>query len=148
MLRRLKVSPLFWSLYHFFLLKLTDFTLSSDKRISWIGDFWPLCFTLLVCSLGSKEALRSGSCQTFCKDMCNSVTKFHYFNSNKRLPKSCPSHCSKLKMKGKKTKLVPILLPRASRNFPNVKTGNEKKIHNWTSEIIPFIWFGKQMDGT
>ena len=47
----------------------------------------------------------------------------------------------------KKTKPVPISLPRASRNFPDVKTRNEKKNHNWTSEIIPFIHFGKQMDG-
>ena len=47
----------------------------------------------------------------------------------------------------KKTKPVPIPLPRASRNFPDVKTRNEKKFHNWTSEIIPFIRFGKQMDG-
>ena len=44
----------------------------------------------------------------------------------------------------KKTKPVPISLPRASRNFPDVKT--RKKNHNWTSEIIPFIRFGKQMD--
>ena len=36
--------------------------------------------------------------------------------------------CSKLKMKGKKTKPVPILLSRASRNFPDVKTRNEKKL--------------------
>ena len=43
---------------------------------------------------------------------------------------------------------VPIPLPRASRNFPDVKTKNEKKIYNWTSEIIPFIRFGKQMDRT
>jgi hypothetical protein len=41
---------------------------------------------------------------------------------------------------------VPIPLPRASRNFPDVKTRNEKKIYNWTSEIIPFIRFGKQTD--
>ena len=43
---------------------------------------------------------------------------------------------------------VPIPLTRASRNFPDVKTRNEKKIYNWTSEIIPFIRFGKQMDRT
>jgi hypothetical protein len=43
---------------------------------------------------------------------------------------------------------VPILLPRASRNFPNVKTRNEKKFYNWTSEIFPFIRFGKQIDRT
>ena len=43
---------------------------------------------------------------------------------------------------------VPIPLPRASRNFPNVKTRNEKKFYNWTSEIIPFIRFEKQMDRT
>ena len=46
-----------------------------------------------------------------------------------------------------KTKQVPIPLPRASRNFPDVKTRNEKNIYDWTSEIIPFIRFGKQMDG-
>ena len=43
---------------------------------------------------------------------------------------------------------VPIRLPRASRNFPDVKTRNENFFHNWTSEIIPFIRFGMQMDGT
>jgi hypothetical protein len=43
---------------------------------------------------------------------------------------------------------VPILLPKASRNCPDVKTRNEKKIYNWTLEIIPFIRFGKQMDRT
>jgi hypothetical protein len=43
---------------------------------------------------------------------------------------------------------VPIPLPRASRNFPDVKTRNKKKFYNWTSEIIPFIRFGKQMDRT
>ena len=47
-----------------------------------------------------------------------------------------------------KTKPVPILLPRASRNFPDVKTRNEKKFHNWTSEIIPFIRLDKQMERT
>ena len=31
------------------------------------------------------------------------------------------THCSKLKMNGIKTKPVPILLLRASRNFPDVK---------------------------
>ena len=46
-----------------------------------------------------------------------------------------------------KTKQVPIPLPKASRNFTDVKTRNEKKFYNWTSEIIPFIRFGKQMDG-
>ena len=43
---------------------------------------------------------------------------------------------------------VPIPVPRASRNFPNVKTRNKNLFHNWTSEIIPFIHFGMQMDGT
>ena len=46
-----------------------------------------------------------------------------------------------------KTKQVPIPLPMAFRNFPDVKTRNEKKFYSWTSEIIPFIRFGKQMDG-
>ena len=41
-----------------------------------------------------------------------------------------------------KTKLVPSLLPRASRNFPDVKTRNDFFFYNWTSEIIPFIRFG------
>ena len=39
-----------------------------------------------------------------------------------------------------KTKPVPILLPRAFRNFPDVKTRNKKQNYNWTLEIIPFIW--------
>ena len=43
-----------------------------------------------------------------------------------------------------KTKPVPILIPMASRNFPNVKA--RKKIYNWTSKIIPFIHLGKEMD--
>ena len=43
---------------------------------------------------------------------------------------------------------VPIPLPRASRNFPNVKTRNDFFFHNWTSEIIQFIRFGMQMDRT
>ena len=47
-----------------------------------------------------------------------------------------------------KIEQVPILLPRASRNFPNVKTRNEIFFHNWTSEIIPFIRFVMQMDRT
>jgi hypothetical protein len=47
-----------------------------------------------------------------------------------------------------KTKPVTILLPRASRNFPDVKTRNETFFYNWTSEIIPYICFGKQMDRT
>ena len=47
----------------------------------------------------------------------------------------------------KKTKPVPIPLPRPSRNFPDVKTRNKFFFHNWTSEIIPFIRFGEQMDG-
>ena len=37
---------------------------------------------------------------------------------------------------------VPIPHPRASRNFPDVKTRNGFLFHNWTSEIIPFIRFG------
>ena len=41
---------------------------------------------------------------------------------------------------------VPIPLPRDSRNFPDVKTRNEIFFHNWTSEIISFINFGKQID--
>ena len=43
---------------------------------------------------------------------------------------------------------VPLLLPRASMKFPDVKTRNDFFFHNWTSEIIPFIRFGMQMDGT
>jgi hypothetical protein len=43
---------------------------------------------------------------------------------------------------------VPIPLPTTSRNFPDAKTRNEKKNYNWTSEIIPFISFVKQMDRT
>ena len=43
---------------------------------------------------------------------------------------------------------VPIPLPRASWNFPDVKTRNIFFFHNWTSKIIPFIHFGMQMDGT
>jgi hypothetical protein len=41
---------------------------------------------------------------------------------------------------------VPIPHPRASRNFPDVKTRNDFFFPNWTSEIIPFICLGMQMD--
>ena len=41
-----------------------------------------------------------------------------------------------------KTEQVPILLARASRNFPDVKTRNNIFFYNWTSEIIPFICLG------
>jgi hypothetical protein len=47
-----------------------------------------------------------------------------------------------------KTEQVPILLPRASRNIPDVKTRKYFFFYNWTLEIIPFIRFGKQMDRT
>ena len=47
-----------------------------------------------------------------------------------------------------KTEPVPILLPRAYRNFPDVKTRNEKKFDNWTLEIIPFIRYPIQIDRT
>ena len=43
---------------------------------------------------------------------------------------------------------VPIPVPRASRNLPDVKTRNNFFFHNWTLEIIPFIRFGMQMDRT
>ena len=46
--------------------------------------------------------------------------------------------------KWQKIEQVPIPLPRASV----VKTRNENLFHNWTSEIIPFIRFGMQMDRT
>jgi hypothetical protein len=54
----------------------------------------------------------------------------------------------KSKNERQKIEPVPIPLSRTSRNFPDVKTRNEKKLYNWTSEIIPFIHFGKQMDRT
>ena len=51
-------------------------------------------------------------------------------------------------MKRQKIEPVPIPLPRASRNFPDVKQKTIFFFHNWTSEIIPYIRFGMQMDGT
>jgi hypothetical protein len=58
--------------------------------------------------------------------------------------------CTLFESENKRQKIepVPIPLPGASRNFPDVKTRNEKKFYNWTSEIIPFIRFGKQIDRT
>jgi len=47
-----------------------------------------------------------------------------------------------------KTEPLPIPPPRGSRNLPDVKTRNDFSFHNWTSEIIPFIYFGMQMDVT
>ena len=58
------------------------------------------------------------------------------------------TNCSKMKMNGKKTEPVPIQLPKASTNFPNLKTRNDFFFYNWTSKIIPFIHLGKQMDWT
>ena len=46
-----------------------------------------------------------------------------------------------------KAEQVPILLPRASRNFPDVKTRNNFIFYNWTSEIIPLIHFGSRWTG-
>ena len=43
---------------------------------------------------------------------------------------------------------VPIPLPRASRNFPDVKTRNDFFFYNWTLEIIPFIRLSKQTNRT
>ena len=47
-------------------------------------------------------------------------------------------------------KTEPALIPliNASRTFPDVKTRNEIIFYNWTSEIIPFICLGEQMDRT
>ena len=58
--------------------------------------------------------------------------------------------CTLLESENERQKIepVPIPLPRASRNFPDVKPRNEKNFHNWTSEIIPFIRLGMQMDRT
>ena len=64
---------------------------------------------------------------------------------------SCPKFLSTLfesENERQKIEPVPIPLPRASRNFPDVKTRNDFFFHNWTSEIIPFIRFGMQMDRT
>ena len=64
-------------------------------------------------------------------------------------------HCSQKKPtlfesenERQKIEPVPISIPRASRNFPDVKTRNDFFFHNLTSEIIPFISFGMQMDRT
>ena len=48
-----------------------------------------------------------------------------------------------------KTELVPILLlPVLLGTSPMSKQETKKSIYNWTSEIIPFIRLGKQMDRT
>ena len=63
-----------------------------------------------------------------------------------------PGHsgCTLFESKNERQKIEPvhIPLPRASRNFPEVKTRNGFFFHNWTSEIILFIRLGMQMDGT
>ena len=48
------------------------------------------------------------------------------------------SQCTLFESENERQKIepVPIPLPRASRNFPNVKTRNEKQFYNWTW-IIP-----------
>ena len=44
-----------------------------------------------------------------------------------------------------KTEQVPISFPRASRNFSE-KQENSIFFYNWTSEMIPFIRFGQDLD--
>ena len=83
----------------------------------------------------------------------------HFYDHKKRRSKlnyvcsqgnSAPrpdTHCSKVKMNGKK-------LSKFQFHFPGLLGTSQmskqetKKIYNWTSEIIPFIHMGKQMDGT
>ena len=66
------------------------------------------------------------------------------------IPSNIGIHITLIESENERQKIepVPIPLPRASRNFPDVKTRNENFFHNWTSEIIPFIRFGMQMDRT
>ena len=60
------------------------------------------------------------------------------------------NHSTLFESENERQKIEPaqIPLPRASRSFPDVKTRNDFVFHNWTSEIIPLIRFGMQMDGT
>ena len=76
-------------------------------------------------------------------DVTNFLNIENNYNQYQDRRYSNPTLCENEK---KKSKPVPILLPRASRNFSNVKTRNEIFLLNWTSEIIPFIRFDKQMD--
>ena len=64
--------------------------------------------------------------------------------------KSVANYCTLFESENERQKIepVPIPLPRASRNCPDIKTRNNFFFHNWTSEIIPFIRFGMQMDRT
>ena len=79
------------------------------------------------------------------------LTKSCFLWSRKKLHTSHPRCITTLfesENERQKIEPVPLPLPRASRNFPDVKTRNDFFFHNWTSEIILFIRFGMQMDGT
>ena len=54
------------------------------------------------------------------------------------------THCSKVKMNGKKTEKVPILLPRMARNFPGVKT-RSNFFYDWTSSVLEGRWTGTRI---
>ena len=77
---------------------------------------------------------------------CNIVTKYRVLKK----ANLCSSQCTLFESENEwqKTKQVPIPLPRASRNFPDIKTRKTIFFYNWTSEIILFIHFGKQIDWT
>ena len=81
------------------------------------------------------------------------VTKFELIKSTfltflENLNFRIPSTLFESENERQKIEPVPILLPRASRKFPDVKTRKVIVFHNWTSGIIPFIRFGMQMDRT
>ena len=68
---------------------------------------------------------------------CNIVTKYRVLKK----ANLCSSQCTLFESENEwqKTKQVPIPLPRASKNFPDVKT--RFFFYNWTFEIIPCILF-------
>ena len=64
------------------------------------------------------------------------------------LPLPTMSHCPKIKMNGNKTSKIQFHFSGllGTGILPMLKQETKKKIYNWTSKIIPFICFGKQMD--
>ena len=67
---------------------------------------------------------------------------FHLVHENN----NC-THCLKMKISGKKlSSRFKFYFPGLLGTSPLSKQETEKKIYNWTSEIIPFIHMGNHTD--
>ena len=81
----------------------------------------------------------------------NIIREIEYVNGTmdtSQVSKVHISHCSKMKVNGKKLSRLKFHFPGLLGTSLMSKQETIFFFHNWTSEIIPFIRFGKQMDGT